>query len=260
MLAEADLEEYLKEMREQVCACCVERPPEGPPCGPLGKQCGVEMHLAALIDSVHEVQSASMGPYLDNNRRKICEHCPLLHESECPCPMDYLAVLVVQAIETVDERRKERPPRELPVLLSADEEDASIDAISRAYVEAAGVWVGCDWPTQFGNTKLNLQGWKAEEAEAMARVNFVTEEAEDWRAAAVWLAKVEKAAYDAEEQATLAVAAACSGRWGPALEHARKARNIEFSLGRPVRGKPFLWQPLLQVIETAARAHGLEGG
>ncbi len=107
MLAEADLAEYQKEIREQVCACCVERPPEGPPCAPLGKQCGVEMHLPALIDAVHEVQSASMGPYLDNNRRKICEHCPLLHSSDCPCPMDYLAVLVVQAIETVDERRKE---------------------------------------------------------------------------------------------------------------------------------------------------------
>src|SRR6266542_4547853 len=192
MLAEADLAEYQKEIREQVCACCVERPPEGPPCAPLGKQCGVEMHLPALIDAVHEVQSASMGPYLDNNRRKICEHCPLLHSSDCPCPMDYLAVLVVQAIETVDERRKERQPLELPVLPSPDEEEASLDTIARAFAEAAGAWGGCDWPTRFGHTGLNLQGWRAEEAEAMARVSFSAAEGEDWRAAAAWLAKVEK--------------------------------------------------------------------
>ena len=68
---------------------------------------------------------------------------------------------------------------------------------------------------------------------------------------------MEKDAYDAEEQATLAVGAACAGRWGPALEHARRARIIEFSAGRPLRGKPFLWQPLFRAIEAAARAHGL---
>ena len=37
--------EYLAEIRKQVCSRCVERPPGGPPCAPLGKQCGVEMHL-----------------------------------------------------------------------------------------------------------------------------------------------------------------------------------------------------------------------
>src|SRR5262245_46857924 len=197
MLAEADLEEYLKEIREQVCAHCVERPPGGPPCAPLGKQCGVEMHLPQLIDTVREVQSGSIGPYLENNRRKICQHCPLLHSCNCPCPMDYLAVLVVQAVETVDERRQQQQPLELPALPWTDEEEASLDAISRAYAEASEVWVGCDWPTRFGHTGLNLQGWKAEEAEAMARVSFSAAEGDDWRAAAAWLARVEKDARDA---------------------------------------------------------------
>ena len=27
-----DLEEYLQEIREQVCVHCIERPPGGPPC------------------------------------------------------------------------------------------------------------------------------------------------------------------------------------------------------------------------------------
>jgi hypothetical protein len=74
----------------------------------LGKNCGIESHLPELIDAVHQVQSASIVPYLLNNRHKICEHCALLHSSGCPCPMDYLAVLLVQAVETVDQRREQK--------------------------------------------------------------------------------------------------------------------------------------------------------
>src|SRR5262249_52577197 len=228
------------------------------PCAPVEKQWGIEMHLPQLIDAVHEVQSNSIGPYLDHNRQRICEHCPMLHHSECPCPMDYLAVLVVQAVETVDDRRKERQTLELPVLPSPEEDEASLDVISRAYSAAAGEWVGCDWSTSFGGTSLNLKGWKSAEAAAMARASAGTDEGEDWHAATGWLAKVEKDAYDAEEQATLAVAEAYSGSWKAALEHARLARIIEFSAGRPLRGKLYLWGPLYRAIKVAARAHGLK--
>jgi hypothetical protein len=95
------------------------------------------MHLPQLIDAVREVQSGSIGSYLENNRRKICEHCPMLHGCDCPCPMDYLAVLLVQAGETVNERRGPRRPIHLPVHPWLDEEEASLEAISRAY--AAGL-------------------------------------------------------------------------------------------------------------------------
>ena len=108
MLAEAELAEYLEEIRNEVCSRCVERPEGGPPCAPLGKECGVEMHLPQLVEAIHEVYSDHIGPYLDHNRCKICQHCTLLHGSNCPCPMDYLAVLLVQAVETVDERRARR--------------------------------------------------------------------------------------------------------------------------------------------------------
>jgi hypothetical protein len=108
MITQAETGEYLDEIRREVCSRCVERPPGGPPCAPLGKQCGIEMHLPQLIDAIHEVGSASIEPYLRNNRQKICEHCTYLHSSICPCPMDYLSVLLVGAIETVDQRRKER--------------------------------------------------------------------------------------------------------------------------------------------------------
>jgi hypothetical protein len=99
-----ELTEYLDEIRQQVCSRCVERPPGGPPCAPLGKFCGVEMHLAQLVDSIRQVRSPLIDPYLAHNREQICEACPFLRTGICPCPMDYLSVLIVQAVETVDQR------------------------------------------------------------------------------------------------------------------------------------------------------------
>jgi hypothetical protein len=107
MVIETELTEYMDEIRQQVCSRCVERPPNGPPCAPLGKQCGIEMHLPKIVAAIHEVRSESIVPYLENNRNQICETCAFHHSSICPCPMDYLAVLVVQAVETVDKRRDE---------------------------------------------------------------------------------------------------------------------------------------------------------
>ena len=104
MLAEAELTEYLEEIRKEVCSRCPERPPGGPPCAPLGKECGVEQHLPELIESIQKVDSPRIAPYLAHNRMEVCMHCPLLHDRICPCPMDYLAVLLVQAVEAVDRR------------------------------------------------------------------------------------------------------------------------------------------------------------
>jgi hypothetical protein len=104
MVSEAKLSEYMNEIRTHVCSRCIERPPGGPPCTPLGKECGIEMHLPKLIDEIHGVHSDSIAPYLHNNRKHICEHCALHQSGVCPCPMDYLAVLLVEAVETVDRR------------------------------------------------------------------------------------------------------------------------------------------------------------
>jgi hypothetical protein len=103
-VAQAELAEHLAEIRASVCSRCVERPPGGPPCFPLGKNCGVELHLPELVDSIHRVRSNLLEPYLNHNRHAICEDCALLHSSICPCPMDYLSALIVEAVERVDAR------------------------------------------------------------------------------------------------------------------------------------------------------------
>src|SRR5262245_20282398 len=110
MIAEADLAEYLEEIRKEVCSHCVERPEGGPPCAPLGKQCGIELHLPQLIESIRAVRSGWIEPYLEHNRHDICEKCQFLHSSICPCPMDYLAVLLVEAVEAVDKRHGRMRP------------------------------------------------------------------------------------------------------------------------------------------------------
>ena len=104
-----DLEEYMLEIREQVCSRCVERPPGGPPCQPLGKRCGVEVHLGDLVEAVHQERSNWMGPYIDRFHEDICAHCENQPTKHCPCALEYLLQLAVEAIEAVDERRGKSP-------------------------------------------------------------------------------------------------------------------------------------------------------
>jgi hypothetical protein len=109
VINEIELAEYLDEIRKEVCGRCVERPPGGPPCAPLGKQCGVELHLAQLIEAIHEIKSGSIVPYLEKNQQRVCDLCD--HRTDycmCPCPLKYLAVLIVQAVEAVDLRRQQQ--------------------------------------------------------------------------------------------------------------------------------------------------------
>jgi hypothetical protein len=255
MIAEPEMQEYLDEIRQEVCSRCVERPTGGPPCGPLGKPCGVEMHLSHLVEAVHQVHSGLIEPYLETNRREVCTSCPFLHSDFCPCPMDTLAVLVVQAIEDVDERRAQREhAREMvePIL-----EHAAPDMVDivRTYEEATGTWTGCDWPTVFGPSRLNLEGWTAAQAEAHA-VEANREERVDWEAAALWLAEVERRARDADLEAEKAIEAASAGDWRQAADHARRAWSMEFATGRTFRGQTPTWQGLAEVLTAAARAHG----
>jgi len=109
MLTTDELQEYLDEIRQEVCTCCPERPEGGPPCGPLGKPCGVEMHLPQLIDSIHQAPSEWLGPYVERNRQRICPSCPFHGDSyHCPCPMESLAALLIPAVESVDQKREAR--------------------------------------------------------------------------------------------------------------------------------------------------------
>ena len=102
-----ELAEYMDEVRKQVCIHCIDRPPGGPPCAPLGKRCGVELHLGEMVNVVHSVSSGEIKPYMDRFHGDVCTTCANKTTSQCPCPLDYLLTLVVSAIETVDQRMAE---------------------------------------------------------------------------------------------------------------------------------------------------------
>lgn len=246
----ADLQEYLDEIRQEVCSRCVEQPLGGPPCTPLGKVCGVELHLPQLVAAVREVRSESMSPYLNNAREKVCQSCPYLHKDCCPCPMDSLALLVVQAIEAVDERRQRQQRGIAQVENLPPAKEPVSQGILRAYEEATGTWSGCDWPTVFGHPGLDLKDVTSSEAETLS-VETTGPERETWAVAARWLAEVEWRARQAEREAVWAVAAANSASWDEALEHARKAWGLEFHTGRPLRHAP-TWQQFYWAVKAAA--------
>jgi hypothetical protein len=105
MFALDQLAEYRVEILKRVCSRCVERPPGGPPCAPLGKRCGLELHLPEFLDAIHAVDSPLIEPYLETIRKRVCSECSFRGSECCPCPMDYLLVLTVDAVEAVDARR-----------------------------------------------------------------------------------------------------------------------------------------------------------
>lgn len=254
MITEGEREEYLAEIRRQVCRHCKERPEGGPPCAPLGKPCGVELYLPELIEAIHEVQhDERIEPYRQSKEKFVCSRCAYLHSGYCPCPLDYWYAPIIQAIETVDKRRERHACGHRFVVGLPRRVGDELTAIADAYERAVGTWRGCDWPTQFGNGDLDLNGWTAAEAESMAVESRDAEEVEDWTTAAQWLAGVEQNAAQAESQAALAVAAADAGEWGEAIEHARRAVLLEFAAGRPLwHLTPLTWQPLFNAIKDVA--------
>lgn len=252
MLTAEEMREYLAEIREEVCKHCVERPPEGPPCYPHGKVCGVELHLPQLIEAIQDVQSGSILPYLEHDREVVCEQCAFHGASCCPCPMDELIYLIVNAVETVAERRKERGPMQ-PFVGDTSVDTPEIEDLERLYAEATGRWTGCDWTTSFGPRKLDLCGMTA--AAARARAPKGTDPI--WDEAATWLTRVEGFAREAERNAAAALVAVRDGNWPAAAQYADKAWALEFCTGRMIRQEKATWRPLHQALQAALWNHGV---
>jgi hypothetical protein len=100
------LPEYLAELRQQVCRRCLVRRRGCPPCHPSGVECGIELHLPRLVELCRKTHSVRLDPYQDALRQQICAECPLKDRPACPCPLQYLLPLAVEAVETVDQRRR----------------------------------------------------------------------------------------------------------------------------------------------------------
>ncbi len=119
-------------------------------------------------------------------------------------------------------------------------------AISAALATGSGKWTGCDWPTQFGRSRLDLNGLRPSQALLMERAT-AGNEAAIWRDAVVWLRQVGEDAQLAEIEAQAAACLARSGRLSEALERIQRACAIEARYHTSL-----VWQPLCTAIEAAA--------
>jgi hypothetical protein len=107
------------------------------------------------------------------------------------------------------------------------------DEILRAFLQGCGQWTGCNWPTHFGTTGLDLCQIMSGQARLMARATSGSEAA-DWRAAAHWLAEVEATALRAEDEAHRAAQLAADGHFADAELHAQTALDLEGRYRSPV--------------------------
>lgn len=94
------------------------------------------------------------------------------------------------------------------------------------FEQLAGRWVGCDWHTEFGPGRLNLQAMTAEQAALLGRATAGGESVQ-WREAARFLGQVESDAKAARRAAELALEHAVAGQLRSALEHAHRACELE---------------------------------
>lgn len=101
-----------------------------------------------------------------------------------------------------------------------------LEAVEWAYDRAHGTWTGCDWPTSFGDTGLDLNGMTSHQALLMSRATAGVEAA-DWREAVHWLRLVEADAEAAEEAARWAVECAARGDLAAARRDAQTACDLE---------------------------------
>ena len=119
-----------------------------------------------------------------------------------------------------------------------------MDAVHRAYTRARGAWTGCDWPTSFGDTGLDLNGMTSHQALLMARATAGVEAA-DWREAVHWLRLVEVDAEAASEAGRRASDEAARGNLAAAGRAAWAACELE------VRYHPQpVWGPLQEALEA----------
>jgi hypothetical protein len=144
MHADVHFEEYLAEVRKQVCGRCPERPPARAPFAPACWRCGIESQLPELIEAIHDADAElpEFGPA--PAPRAVCARCSRLGGDTCPCPVASLATRVMQAVRTVDERHEQWDVVRRRLAGQQRTERPPIQRMIRAYEAATGTCVCCD--------------------------------------------------------------------------------------------------------------------
>ncbi|MDA1232783.1 MAG: hypothetical protein O2856_18600 [Planctomycetota bacterium] len=118
-----------------------------------------------------------------------------------------------------------------------------MQTICNAFEMAVDRWVTCDWPTEFGLLKLNLQNLRSFQLARLAQATS-GQESQEWRRASKWVRKIEDDATKAQDLATLARDAIFQQDQLGAIDFAERAVQIELAWhSEPV------WGNLLRAIQ-----------
>ena len=189
MPSEAELDAYMSEIRKEACSRCVERPPFGPPCRAAGQVVRRGTQPARLDRRRPRRPRSLDGAVLRQHGAARLRTLPCPRRQRLPLP-DGSAVGPGGAGGGGRGRAAARCAEGLRVAAALPgRKKADVQGIVRAFDEAVGTWAGCDWPTRFGKAGLDLDGWSAAEAEAVAEEQRGTAEETDWRGASRWLAR-----------------------------------------------------------------------
>ena len=126
MINQDRLDEYVAELRKEVCSRCNQPAPGGPPCTPLGRPCEFEMYLPEIVALAHSLELPAVEKQLEQFQEYACAscprrshefchcpsyylspscpRCPLRESGHCHCPAYYLLPVAVMAIRSVDDR------------------------------------------------------------------------------------------------------------------------------------------------------------
>jgi hypothetical protein len=58
-----------------------------------------------LVQLCRSTDSPLIDPYINELHEAICPDCKLRDTPNCPCPLEYLLLLAVEAVERVERRR-----------------------------------------------------------------------------------------------------------------------------------------------------------
>ena len=62
--------------------------------------------MERAMPSGNSRRSQAIDAYIERFHSEVCAHCASRDTRDCPCPLDSLLLLAIEAIEAVDERRE----------------------------------------------------------------------------------------------------------------------------------------------------------
>jgi hypothetical protein len=124
--------------------------------------------------------------------------------------------------------------------------------ISDVYLAAVDRWRGCDWATNFGPQRLNLQGMNSKQTRLLAEATS-GEESNAWGEATRWLEQVERDANAAQSAANTAIELLETDDLPVALSKVKEACQLESKYRQPV-----VWTPLCKLISKAKDGQGVD--